>query len=89
MNTRNGSLTGGWIDPIVNPLVGKIVVTNADTNAITGQGSLAILTFRALPSVTAGAATRLRFETADLNDGLLLCEESSGLVEPALAGLAP
>ncbi len=89
VNTRNGSLTGGWIDPIVNPLVGKIVVTNADTNAITGQGSLAILTFRALPSVTAGAATRLRFETADLNDGLLLCEESSGLGEPVLAGLAP
>ena len=35
------------------------------------------------------AATRLRFETADLNDGLLLCEESSGLGEPVLAGLAP
>ncbi|HOF39231.1 MAG TPA: DUF5011 domain-containing protein [Candidatus Hydrogenedentes bacterium] len=86
---RNGSLTQEWIAPIVNPRAGKIAVANAHVSATSGQGSLAILTFRALPSVTSGATTHLKFETADLNDGLLYCKECSGAGEPVITALAP
>ncbi|MGI6458954.1 MAG: cohesin domain-containing protein [Candidatus Hydrogenedentales bacterium] len=89
VNIRNGSLTEAWIQPIVNVLPGKIAAANAHTHAGTGQGSLAILTLRALPTVTPGATTHLRFETAELNDGLLSCERCSGAGEPVITGLAP
>ncbi|HOD49000.1 MAG TPA: DUF5011 domain-containing protein [Candidatus Hydrogenedentes bacterium] len=89
LSIQSGSLTGEWLDPIVNPLTGKIMVAGANTDALSGQGTLAILTFRAKPTVTPGAATRLKFDTVELNDGLLTAEQSTGAGEPVIAALEP
>ena len=89
VNTSSGSLTQDWISPIVNPLTGKVIVVGAGAEEISGEGALAVLTFRALPSVTSGAATWLKLDAAELNDGLLLSEQSTGMGEPVISAVEP
>lgn len=89
VHTAKGSLTQEWLDPIVNPLMGKITVVGANAEPMSGEGTLAVLTFRAMPTVTRNAATRLKFETAELNDALVLSDKSTGMGEPLITALDP
>ncbi|MEA3365276.1 MAG: cohesin domain-containing protein, partial [Candidatus Hydrogenedentes bacterium] len=89
LHTSKGTLTQEWLDPIVNPLMGKITVVGANAESMSGQGTVAVLTFRALPTVTRNAATRLKLEAAELNDALILSEKSTGMGEPVISALEP
>ena len=89
VNVSSGSLTKEWILPIVNPLTGKINVVGAHTEPASGEGTLALLTFRALSGVTPGATTRLGFEDVELNDGLLVSQVSTGMGEPVITAIEP
>ncbi|MFO7975762.1 MAG: DUF5011 domain-containing protein [Candidatus Hydrogenedentota bacterium] len=89
LHTSKGSLTEEWLDPIVNPLTGKITIVGANADPLSGQGTLAVLTFRALSTVTRNAATRLKLEAAELNDALILSEKSTGVGEPVISALEP
>ncbi len=72
---ENGALTAKWAKPITNEQAGKIVIANAGTTALAGNGDLAKLAFRVQPevkraSVSFGART-------ELNDGHITLQTKS------------
>jgi hypothetical protein len=81
VGAENGGLTAGWGAPTVNAEADRVSIINIDAVALSGQGTLASLTFRVKSTASNGDFSPLTFATAELNDGAIAATTTNGRID--------
>ncbi len=81
VGAENGGLTVAWGAPTVNAETDRVSIINFDAVAMSGQGTLALLTFRVKPAASNGDFSPLTFATAELNDGAIAATTTDGRID--------
>lgn len=85
LGVQKGTLSAGWNEPTVNTQPGRVTAVGANSTALTGAGSLAVVTFRVRNDAPAGS-TVLHFDRARLNEGSIPVTAYDGAILVSLGG---